>query len=134
MKRWVSVVCLVLIAATASAANPEKTSPASAATGTKSGAVLEISTLLREDGKVKGPIRIEGVVSKVFPKEQRLGLIDAAEFKKCGVVTCADFVLPVRWGGAMPQVKSLVQLEGEIRESGGKLEFVATSLQKMPAP
>jgi len=91
--------------------------------------VLEVSTVMREADNHKGAIRLEGVVSKVFPKEQRLGLIDSAEFKKCGVVTCADMVLPVRWNGAMPEAKSIVRLEGEIQKTGEKLEFVARSLE-----
>ncbi|MBI5017868.1 MAG: hypothetical protein HZB55_20545 [Deltaproteobacteria bacterium] len=128
MKPWTLAVCIALLAPAAVVGGVEKT-PAPAA---KAGTILEVSTLMREVDKHKGPIRVEGVVSKVFPKEQQLGLMDAAEFKKCGRVTCADMVLPVRWGGAMPDVKSLVRLDGEIRKSGEKLEFVAKSLEKVP--
>jgi hypothetical protein len=126
MRRLVLALCLALTVPIGSVQAGDKVPP-------KSGAALEVSALMREVDKHKGPLRVEGVVSKVFPKEQKLGLIDAAEFRKCGVVTCAEMVLPVQWNGAMPEVKSLVRLEGEIRDAGGKLEFVARSLEKVPA-
>src|SRR5512137_1292408 len=133
MKRWIPVVGLALLIPAALVASAEKAPAPAAVSAAKNGPVLEVAALMREVDKHKGPLRVEGVVSKVFPKEQRLGLIDAAEFKKCGVVTCADMVLPVQWNGAMPEVKSLVRLDGEIRDAGGKLEFVARSLEKVPA-
>lgn len=125
MNLWRPILCLVLLAPAVRAA--DKASPAGG------GAVLEVSTLAREADRLKAPVRVEGVVSKVFPKEHRLGLIDAAEFKRCGGVTCADLVLPVQWSGAMPEVKSLVRASGEIRRRGETMEFVATSLEKVPA-
>ena len=134
MKRWLSVVLLALAGPVVLAASADKQA-AAPVPGTKGGRVLEVSALLREADRTKGPVRIEGVVSKVYPKEQRLGLIDAAEFKKCGMVSacCDNQILPVQWTGSMPAVKSLVLLEGEIRDTGGKLEFVARSLEKVPA-
>ena len=131
MKRWIPVVCLALLTPTALAVGAEKAPAPAAAAVAKNAPVLELAALMREVDKHKGPLRVEGVVSKVFPKEQRLGLIDSAEFKKCGVVTCAEMILPVQWSGAMPEVKSLVRLGGEIRKTGQKLEFVARSLEKV---
>jgi hypothetical protein len=97
----------------------------------KAAPALQVSEVMRAPDRLKGPLRVEGVVSKVFAKEQMLGLIDAAEFRKCGVVTCADEVLPVRWKGAMPPVKSLVRVEGQVQKTGEKLEFVARSVEKV---
>jgi hypothetical protein len=130
MTRWIPPVFLVFLLPAAFAAGAEKVQPL---TATRSAPVLEVSTFMREIDKQKGVVRVEGIVSAVFVKEQKLGLIDAAEFRRCGVVTCADMVLPVQWKGPMPEVKSLVRLEGVIRKNGEKLEFVAKSLEKVPA-
>lgn len=133
MKRCIPVFCLALFTPAALVAGVEK-APAPAAAGVaKNGPVLDVAALMRDGDKHKGPLRVQGVVSRVFAKEQKLGLIDAAEFKRCGGVTCADMVLPVQWNGAMPEAKSLIRLEGEIRMTGEKLEFVARSLEKVPA-
>ena len=131
MKARIAIIALAMLVPVHVVAGAERVQPA-ASGSVQPAAVLEVSTLMREIDKHKGPVRVEGVVSRVFPKDQKLGLIDAAEFRKCGVVTCADMVLPVRWSGAMPEVKNLVRLEGEIRDAGGKLEFVARSLEKVP--
>jgi hypothetical protein len=130
MKRWILALCLALLFLPSLGTGTEKEG-LSPAVG--SVPVLEVSALMREGDGHKGPVRVEGVVSRVFPKEQKLGLIDAAEFKRCGVVTCADLTLPVQWSGPMPEVKSLVRLEGEIQKSGQRLEFVAKSLEKVQA-
>lgn len=126
---------LVIIALTMllSAPFPSGTAMAQSAAlkAAPSDGVLDVSTLMREAKQLEGSIRVEGVVSQVFPKEQKLGLIDAAEFKRCGVVTCADLVLPVRWSGTMPEPKTHVRLEGEIQKLGVRMEFAAKSLEKV---
>lgn len=126
MKRFILALCLsitfAICSAVAAEQAPAKTAPA-----------LEVSTLMRDAEKQKGPITVEGVVSRVYVKDQKLGLIDTAEFKRCGTVTCADAVLPVRWTGTMPEPKSLVRIEGEIRKEGGKMEFLAKTLEKVPS-
>lgn len=94
------------------------------------GPALEVSAFMRDVEKHKGPVVVEGVVSQVYSKEQRLGLIDAAEFKRCGVVTCATEVLPVRWSGKMPEAKDVVRVEGEVKKGAAGLEFVARSVVK----
>jgi len=132
MKARIAVVVSALLVALPFASGAEKAQTAIAGS-TRSAAVLDVSTLMREAEKHQGPIRVEGVVSRVYPKDQKLGLIDTAEFKRCGVVTCADLVLPVRWAGAMPEPKTQVRLEGEIRKSGEGMEFVANALEKVAA-
>ena len=77
---------------------------------------------------------LEGVVSAVWPKQGRLGLIDAEEFKKCGVVTCAQMTLPVLWIGEMPQVASTVHATGEVKKKGMRLMFVAEVLETVAPP
>lgn len=93
-------------------------------------AALEVTALMQGAEQHRGLVVVEGVVSRVFPKEQKFGLIDKEEFKRCGVVTCAGAVLPVRWTGPMPESKNTVRVEGEVKKAGGGLEFVARSVEK----
>jgi hypothetical protein len=76
-------------------------------------------------------VRVEGVVSAVAATEQSLTLIDVAELKRCGVVTCAPLSLPVRWNGPMPAVPDVVRLTGEVQDHQGKLVFLASALEKV---
>jgi hypothetical protein len=73
-------------------------------------------------------VTVEGVVSAVWPKRKRLGLIDAEEFRKCRVVTCAQMTLPVLWAGEMPEIASIVHIAGEVSKRGMRLIFDADSL------
>ncbi len=133
MRARVAVVALALLVPVQFVWGAEKAQPAAAPGSAPSAEALEVSALMRDATKYKGPVQVEGIVSNVFPKDQKLGLIDTAEFKHCGVVTCAEMVLPVRWNGAMPEPKSLVRVEGEIQKNGARLEFVARSLEKASA-
>lgn len=127
MTRWtrmVSAVCLALTLSSAAAKAVEKAPPVKAS-------ALGVATLMGEPEKHRGPVLVEGVVAKVFPKEQKLGVIDADEFRRCGTVTCAAEILPVKWAGALPEPKSFVRIEGEIRKGAAGLEFVARSVEKI---
>ncbi len=78
-----------------------------------------------------GPYLLEGVVSAVSAKKQMIALIDTSEFEKCGVTTCAPITVPVRWDGAMPAVRDIVELDGSVEErEGGKLVFVCKELRE----
>ena len=93
--------------------------------------VLGVDQLMREVDAYQGSLQVEGAVSAVAAEDQSLALIDVREYKQCGVVTCAALTLPVHWAGAMPAVRDVVRLEGEVKESSGKLVFFASSLQKV---
>jgi hypothetical protein len=57
--------------------------------------------------------------------------VDIEQFKKCGILNCPTYlVLPVLWSGAMPSLKDAVTIEGQIKESGGKLVFEARKIEK----
>jgi hypothetical protein len=128
MKRVALALCLAL---TVPAGVVQATEKAHATTEP----TLAVAALMRDAERHKGPVVVEGVVSRVYAKEQKLGLIDTAEFKRCGTVTCADMVLPVRWTGSMPEPKALVRIEGEVRKGAAGLEFLARSLEKVsPQP
>jgi len=126
-----ALIAVALLAPVPFASGTETAQPV--AVSAEPAAVLDVSALMREPDKHKGVVRIEGVVSRVYPKDQKLGLIDTEEFKRCGVVTCADMVLPVRWTGVMPEPKAHVRLDGEVQKSDRGLEFVANSLETVPA-
>lgn len=92
--------------------------------------VLGINEFMKNVDLYRGKVRLEGVVSAVSSADQSLSVIDVQEFKDCGVTTCAPLTLPVKWPGPLPVVEDVVQLEGEVRESNGKLFFQAQRLQK----
>jgi len=94
-------------------------------------ATVGVWQFMRQLDRYPGPVTVEGVVSRVFPNRQMLALIDVQELKKCKVVTCAKLTLPVRWNGSMPEVKSIVRVDGEIREEGKHLVFFAKALKKV---
>lgn len=91
--------------------------------------VLAVDNFMRNVDRHRGEVRVQGVVSAVSEKDQTLTLIDAQEFQECGVTTCAGLQLPVRWHGALPQVRDVVQITGQVQESDGKLLFVAQTLE-----
>lgn len=94
-------------------------------------AVLGVEEFMRDVDNHPGQVRLEGVVSAVAAEERALTLIDVAELERCGVVTCAPLSLPVQWNGEMPAVRDVVVLNGEVAESGGKLFFLANSLERI---
>ena len=99
------------------------------------GEVVGVDTLMREAERRRGPAIVEGVVSQVFPDRDLMGLIDAEEFRKCKVVSCASLTLPVRWEGPMPELASTVRVDGEVQKEGVRLLFVARALEvTAPAP
>lgn len=95
-------------------------------------APVGVDELMKNVDKHRGELIVEGIVSAAA--QGRISLIDCGELEKCGVVTCAELTLPVEWAGASPAVKQRVRLHGKVRESGGKLSFVADRLEAVPAP
>lgn len=144
MTRHVASLGLALLFLTPSCGQRSEAEPKAARIATSSDASLKpaskptgpsvgVEELMRDVDSHKGEIVIEGVVSAVSASERRVALIDAAEFENCGVVTCAEYTLPVRWTGDLPAVKDLVRVRGSIGDDGGKLIFVATNAEKLPA-
>lgn len=91
--------------------------------------VIGVDVLMRAPDKYQGTVRVRGMVSSVFPKEQRLGLLDAVYLNCCSSPCDGTPILPVRWIGVMPTIKTLVLVTGEIQRAGEKLEFVAKSIE-----
>ncbi len=95
-------------------------------------AALGVDQLIKEVDRYKGPVRVEGVVTAVVPDKKMVAIVDIEQFKKCGILNCPTYlVLPVLWSGAMPSLKDAVIVEGQVKESGGKLIFEANNLDKL---
>jgi hypothetical protein len=110
-------------------APPSQTAPPIA-----SGTALDVDEFMGNVTHYQPPVRVQGIVSAVLPEKQLLALIDAREFEQCKVTTCASLTLPVKWAGAMPTVQDTVRVEGEVKESRGKLIFVARTLERLDTP
>ncbi len=91
--------------------------------------VVGVDVLMRTPEKYQGTVQVRGVVSSVFPKEQKLGLLDAVYLNCCSSPCGTVQILPVRWTGTMPDMKTLVLVDGEIQRTGDKMEFVARSIK-----
>lgn len=107
--------------------------PAASSAGSTASRVLGVEELMKATTQPPGVLRVAGVVSAVSPAEKRLALIDLRELDECGKTTCAQFTLPVEWAGAMPAVRDVVRVEGEVKETNGKLIFVAHTLERTTA-
>lgn len=94
--------------------------------------VVGVEELMRNVERHQGNVTVEGVVQAV--SEGTLCLIDKSEFSRCGVTTCADLVLPVKWSGKNLSVQEVVRVTGRVREQAGKLVFVASALEAVPSP
>lgn len=71
-----------------------------------------------------GTIEVVGVVAKRSASTRTFSLIDREEFRKCQSVSCADFLLPVRWSGKLPSIASVIKVKGAIRDTKeGKFLF-----------
>jgi hypothetical protein len=125
MTRWLAVGCCgaALTATTITGSVGAQDKP-----------TIGVEKLMKNVEQHRGSIRVEGVVSATSAEHRSLTLIDLRELRECGVTTCAEFKLPVRWTGPMPAVQSIVRVEGEVQETGGKFVFVATSLEKSQLP
>jgi hypothetical protein len=69
-------------------------------------------------------LEVVGVVAKRNASTGTFSLIDREEFRKCRTVSCANFLLPVRWTGKLPSIASVIKVKGAIRDTKeGKFLF-----------
>jgi len=87
-----------------------------------------VRTLMQAPEQYSHQIKVSGVVSQVAEDAKNFGLIDLAEYKDCNKVTCASLVLPVHWGGSMPDIAQKVAVTGEIKKEGERYLFIASEL------
>jgi len=64
---------------------------------------------------LSNPFEVVGVVAKRNTSAGTFSLIDREEFRKCQSVSCANFLLPVRWSGKLPAITSVVKVKGTVR-------------------
>jgi hypothetical protein len=94
-----------------------------------SSTIVGVREFMKNVTKYQGTVSVEGVVSKISPKQKMLALIDTQEFRECKVVTCAQLTLPVRWKGEMPKVATVVRVDGEVRSEDGQRFFFARDIK-----
>jgi hypothetical protein len=92
--------------------------------------VVGVRQFMKNPDKYSGKISVQGVVSRVFHQEKLVVLIDIEELRECKVVTCARLTLPVRWAGPMPEVKSIIKVNGILGKEGNRLVLLAKSIEK----
>ncbi|UCF84084.1 MAG: hypothetical protein JSV50_00125 [Desulfobacteraceae bacterium] len=92
--------------------------------------VLDVNSVAPDPSAYKGTIKIRGVVSKVFPSDSLFILIDRREYKTCGVVTCATKLVPVRYSGALPEVKEEVVVTGQMVTAEKGFIFKGKEIQR----
>ena len=109
-----------------------RTAASQPATQTASASAIGVDEFMRNVDRHRGTVSVVGVVSSASAERQVVALIDSKEFAECGTTNCASLTLPVRWAGPMPVVQKTVRVEGEVRETGGKLLFIANALQELP--
>lgn len=136
MKLTVALLILASLVVAVAVARPWRsrvgqTARVEAATTRPSQTSLGVDALMRNVDQHRGPVTVVGVVSAASADKQAVTLIDTKEFAECGVTNCASLALPVRWAGPAPAVEKTVRVNGEVRESDGKLVFVASALQEV---
>lgn len=103
---------------------------ASGAEAGKEAKFTTITELISAKDSTSGPVRFEGKVIKVFPKEKMLGLADPAKCATDCATPCEPQLLPVKWEGAMPEINTVVRVAGSVAKEDGKQVFIATSVNK----
>lgn len=112
-----------------SAHHPGRSTHAATAATTQAPArVLAVNDLRQAPERFTGPIRVQGVVGGTKESDHMFGLVDTREVEKCGTTTCAEFLLPVRWTGAMPQVGEAVTVSGRLQQSARGLILRASAI------
>lgn len=78
-------------------------------------AVLQVDDLARNPEDFKGDIILQAVVAGVKKSKGVFGVIDRREFEEEGTLNCPDaIVVPVKFGGSLPDLKTLVEITGRV--------------------
>ena len=134
MKRWILVAsCIagiwgIAFYIKAMVQRQESASSINTRTETHRNGSLGVDELMKNVDSIRGTVQVRGVVSSILSQKQMFTLIDIAEYKKCGILTCAPLTLPIQWQGPMPAVRELVEVKGEVQEANGKLVFDALQI------
>lgn len=93
---------------------------------------LGVDELTKNADKHRNAVDVEGVVSAVA--KGRVSLVQFNEPDKGGGTKGDEPTLSVEWTGKQPEVKQRVRIHGKVRESDGKVSFVADKLEVVPPP
>jgi hypothetical protein len=90
--------------------------------------VVEVDDLAAKPEDFSGEVVLKGVVAGVNKETSVFGIIDAREFEECGVLTCPKNLVPVKFDGKIPAVKTIVNITGEILRNDKGLVFEAKAV------
>lgn len=79
---------------------------------------LAVNDLAASPSAHLGPVSLVGVVGTVSEKKGFV-VVDTREYKECGLSCLTEAgtkKIPVRWTGAVPQVKDTVRIDGELQK------------------
>ncbi len=91
----------------------DKPTPA-AVTPNESSKVVHVDELAKSPEGFRGEFVLRGVVAGVRKDQGVFGVIDSREFESCGVLTCAANTIPVKFDGALPAPKTIVEITGRV--------------------
>lgn len=94
--------------------------------------VAHVDELAGKPEEFKGEIQLRAVVAAVKESEGVMSVIDSREFESCGVLTCAENYLPVKFSGKLPQPKTVVEMTGRIVKTDKGLVFEAKHVDAVP--
>lgn len=94
--------------------------------------LVHVGELAAKPEDFKGEILLRAAVAAVKESEGVMSVIDAREFKSCGVVTCAESYLPVKFTGKLPQTKTIVEITGHVGKTGKGFVFEASRVDVVP--
>jgi hypothetical protein len=90
--------------------------------------ILSVNEIQADPSAYKGVITITGVVAKIDPSHPDFfALIDTKEAKLCNSTGCANFYLPVQYGGKSPIEWDEVNVTGTFVQDGS--QFNATKVE-----
>lgn len=131
MKRWsvfLTVVCLTALGLWFRARQQARTNPSTPSPASKMAPPLGVEQFMKNADSYSGVVTVEGVVASMSKNAGLFSMIDFKEFRECGLTDCARWVLPVRWKGSVPALKTVVRVEGRATRLNGKRVFDATSV------
>ncbi len=76
--------------------------------------VLTVKQVYDNPEEIAGEIKVLGIVSQVEQEEGLFGLVDEGEGLSCVGGQCSSCLLPVLWGGAMPEIGQTITVSGRI--------------------
>lgn len=92
------------------------------------GTALEVDAV-KSAKSLPSTLEVVGVVAKRNASTGTFSLIDREEFRKCRTVSCANFLLPVRWAGKLPSIASVIKVKGAVRDTKEGKFLVAESVE-----